>query len=275
MGEPVVWNKKLLVTALLLGIVAMVLFFAYDWMQKTRVEENVIRVLRWKADLKVGQEVSEADFGPVEVSRDAQRNLNLMEYTPSNRTFPVGNHLSRDVKRDDFMRFSDLLENPSEVPSRRIKYEEDDDGNPRVKGYRAFPLEVDPRRTVGDLLRVDDRIDIIGLISIGGKPARAYSLIKNLRVLAVGGRSQSPEARFRQRGRERSSQNLRVYRTLTVEVQEKTACNLAELLPRVRGKIWIVVRHPEEGESMATDGKINPALRPVLDEPLPDDADFD
>ena len=29
MGETVVWNKKLLVTSLVLGIVAMVMFYAY------------------------------------------------------------------------------------------------------------------------------------------------------------------------------------------------------------------------------------------------------
>ena len=66
---------------------------------------------------------------------------------------------------------------------------------------------------------------------------------------------------------------MRVYRTLAVEVQEETAVQLAELLPRIQGKIWVVLRNRKE-PNKPTDGKINGKLLPVLDEPMPDSVDL-
>jgi len=270
MGETVVWNKKLLITSLVLGGVAMVMFYAYVKGRDRQVEARKVDVLRWRANRKHGQKVTKEDFDVVSTDPDTAEKLNLVRNTAVNVTMIIGWHLSRNVERDDFVRFSDMVENRPDVPSRRIKVQYDKD----LGGYRAFPLRVDPQRTPGDLLRVDDHIDLIGLISVGGKPARAHTLIENLRVLGVGGRSESPEEAWRSRGRAKSRQNLRVYRTLTVELRQRTAERMAELLPRVRGKIWLVVRHPDE-QPGKNDGKINPALLPVLEEPLPDDIDLD
>jgi Flp pilus assembly protein CpaB len=221
-------------------------------------------VLKWRADRKEGQEVTADDIQVVDISREqAQKIVGVVKSTPEDRALVIGGQLKRDVTRSDFVRFSDVLENRGDVPSQRIK----------MGGFRAFPLRVDPQRTVGDLLRVGDHIDIIGLVSVGGKPAKAYTLISNVRVLAVGGRSETPEERSRVRGR--TSQNLRVYRTLTIELKLTTCEQMAELLPRVRGKIWVVVRNPNEKANPNVDGKINPQLLPVLEEPLPEGSDYD
>ena len=269
MSETVVWNKKLLLISLGLGVAAVILFYMYTSIQEAQAKESVVRVLKWKLNRKADDEVSKEDVASVTVALTTFRNLeSVMKDNEENRSLVIGGHLSRSVKRADFIRFSDILENTPEAPSRRIKMQPDD------FGYRAFPLEVDPKRTIGDMLRVDGRIDIIGLVSVGGKPARAYTLIENLRVLGVGGRSESPEDRLRRARRGRVADNLRVYRTLTVEVHKRTAERLAELLPRVRGKIWVVLRHPKEPPG-TNDGKINRELLPVLEEPLPDDAELD
>ena len=265
MSETVVRNKKLLITALLLAVLAMVLVYAYLTMQSMEIEASQVKVLKWRVNRTEGQEITKEDISAVEIPVGTFEELkNVVKSNPVNIDFIVGGHLSRDAKRNDFVRFSDMVKNRLDVPSRGIN----DDG-----GFRAFPLRVDPQRTVGDLLRVNDRIDIIGLISIGGKPARGFTMLENVRVLAVGGRSESPGDRSRA-PRRRAQQNLRVYRTLAIELQIATAIQMAELLPRVRGKIWIVLRHPDESDDRF-DGKLNPKLLPVLDEPLPEDIDLD
>ena len=225
--------------------------------------EPVIRVLKWKVSRKTGDLVTKEDIESVTMPVMTFKHVaGILKDDAVNQGLVIGSHLSRNVKRGDFIRHSDILENRPGV-SRRI----------RRGDYRAFPLEVDASR-IESLLRVDDRIDIIGLVSVSSKPARAYTLIENLRVLGVGGRSESPEDRLRHARRGRVAGNLRVYRTLTVEVHKRTAERLAELLPRVRGKIWVVLRHPKEPPG-TNDGKINRELLPVLEEPLPDDAELD
>jgi len=260
MPETVVWNKKLLVVSLLLGVAAMVLFYVYDHLKQQQEQRRYVTVLAWKADRPAGAEVADTDIGPVRIPPNTYESLKgLLQDTGSNRGLVVGGHLSRNVRRDEYVLASHIVERAPEKPSDRI--------NP---GHRAFPLRVDPYRTYGGGMRIDDRVDLLGLVSVGGKPPQAYVLVSNLRVLGIGGRSDNPEDDFTFTRGSRANPGMRVYRTMAVEVPKETAGQLVELLPRVRGKIWVTVRNPNEPTSK-NDGKINPALLPVLKEPLPED----
>jgi len=58
-------------------------------------------------------------------------------------------------------------------------------------GFRAFTLAVDDTTGVGGLLSPGDRVDLLYKGSAGGKDATTF-LYQNLRVLAVGTRTMSP-----------------------------------------------------------------------------------
>ncbi len=261
MAEAVVWNRKLLVASLALGVAAVVLFYAYEALKTARAEESTKTVLTWKRDGKAGQEVAETDIGSVKIALTQYQGLlaKPIEDNPTNRRTVVGSRLTRDVSSGDYVRPADVVGAALEVPSKRIR-----------TGMRAFPLKVDPERTTGNLLSVDDRIDLIGILQIGKEQARAYTLIENLRVLAIGGKSQSPEEEFRMSSGRSIVPGMRVYRTITVEVTPDTAERLAELLPRVQGRITVVVRRRgDEPPSKDRDGRIPEEILPILKQPLP------
>ena len=119
--------------------------------------ESIIRVLKWKVSRKTGDLVTKEDVESVTIPVTTFKHVaGIVKDDEVNHALVIGGHLSRNVRRGDFIRHSDILQNRPGV-SRRI----------RSGDYRAFLLEVDPKRTAGDLLRVDDRIDIIGLVSVG------------------------------------------------------------------------------------------------------------
>ncbi len=261
MAETVVWNRKLLVASLALAVAAVVLFYAYDALKTARAAESKKTVLKWKRDGKAGQEIAETDVGSVQIELTQYQGLlaKPVEDNKINRSSVVGSRLTRDVSSGDYVRPADVFGGAPEVPSTRIR-----------AGMRAFPLKVDPDRTSGNLLSVDDRIDLIGILQIGKEQPRAYTLIENLRVLAIGGKSQSPEEEFRLRSGRGIVPGMRVYRTLTVEVAPETAERLAELLPRVQGRITVVVRRRDEPPpSKDRDARIPKEVLPILKQPLP------
>ena len=194
MAEEIVWNKKLLVFSVLLGLLAAILFYVYDARMQKRLTGDTIHVLRWKRPLRNGEEIALADIDFPTIRKTFMKQLQGV-LTRKDLNFVTGGvHVNRGVRRGDFVRFSDILESQTGSPSRNIS-----------EGMRAVTLRVDPSTTPGDMLWVNDRVDVVGLISVSGRPAKSYTIIENARVLAVGGRSQSPEEQFSvdRRGRRR------------------------------------------------------------------------
>ena len=126
---------------------------------------------------------------------------------------------------------------------------------------RAVWLRALSSYTPGGLLQVGDRADLIGLFSIKGRPAKAYVLIQNLRVIAIGGRSESPDDRPGVSSARDSA--ARVYRSFTVELKPEVAVQLADLMPRIEGKLWLAVRNPTDNQAQF-DNKLNPEVEALL-----------
>jgi len=263
MAEEVVWNKKLLVVSVLLGALSAILFYAHTIRMEKKLTGDVVAVMRWKRSLTAGEMINrdkDMDFPPI--PRALADRLDEVLLKQRDETLVTGGaHVLRDVRRGDFIRFPDILGSESASPSGNIK-----------QGMRGVTLRVDPTNTPGAMLRVNDRVDIVGLISVSGKPVKSYVILANVRVLAVGGKPESPEQQFDRTGRRRQQPAMRSYRAVTVEVKPDTAVKLRELLPRVEGKIWVVLRAPATaGPTAEPGGEINPELKPVLQTPLPED----
>ena len=261
--EEVVWNKTLLVVSVLLGLLAAGLFYAYDWRMKKKLTGETVTVLRWKRSLHRGDLVALSDIEEVTLRKQIAGELKGV-VTLKDRTLLEGGNvrLARDVRKYDFVLLNDILGTTLDSPSRGIG-----------EGMRAVTLRVDPNMTPGDMLRVNDRVDVVSLVSFPGRPLRAYVILKNVRVKGIGGRSANPEervARGTAAGRYRPS--MRTYRSITVEVKSETVQQLAELLPRLRGKLIVALRPlPKDQLAAEEGGELNPELLPLLKQPLPDD----
>lgn len=246
-------NKKLLVIALISGLVAVGLFLAYDSAKEKQLTGDTVTVLKWTRDMNSGEEVSANDWVEVDVRR---KEYNSKMLTKDDRQLvSPGAKVNRKVSRDEYIHFSQLTGIEREGPSANIR-----------KGWLAVSLPVDPYYTPGGLLQVGDRADLIGLISVKGKPAKAYVLIQNLRVVAVGGRGENPDDRFGASPSKDSS--ARVYRSFTVEVKPEVAVQLADLMPRIDGKLWLAVRNPTDKDAQF-DNRLNPEVEAVLATALP------
>lgn len=249
-------NKKLLVAALITGAVAMGLFYIYDSMKERQYTGNRVTVLKWTRDLNAGDEITAADVAEADVAQNEYRTLGqVLTRTDRNYVSP-GNRVNRRVSRDEYIRYAQLVSGGLESPSTNIQ-----------KGKLAISIPVDPYYTPGSLLQVGDRADLIGLVSIANRPAKAYMLIQNLRVVGIGGRGESPDEKLAIT-QNRPGAAATMYRSFTVEVTEPVALKLAELLPRVQGKLWLAVRNPTDTEAKY-DNVINGDIEKLLSMPLP------
>jgi hypothetical protein len=113
-------------------------------------------------------------------------------------------------------------------------------------------------------------VDVLGLLSVPGRAARPCTILENVRVLEVGGRGENPDGRFGPGRRSGRSSGGRSARRVTVEVKQRTAEQLVEVLDRIRGgKIWITVRPlPSEGEEEPGSGELNEEVAKLLAKPL-------
>ncbi len=254
MAETVVWNKKLLLISLLLGVVAVGLFYFYDSIQEKRIRGEIIEVLRWRQNMKAGDRIDSRSVEVLPISAGSA-SLDGVAREGDLATVVVNGTLVKNVEKNHFVFYTEILGHRGGRPSQKI-----------AKRSRAFPLSVDPKYSVGALLSQGDRVDVLGVLSIGGKPPKTYTLIENLKVLGIGGRSKSPDEDFEA---DWKPTGVRVYRTVSVEVTPQVGAQLADLLARVRGRILLLVRNPEDTDAKFNE-RINPAVLPVLNTPLPD-----
>ena len=254
MAETVVWNKKLLLISLLLGVVAVGLFYFYDSIQEKRIRGEIIEVLRWRQNMKAGDRIDSRSVEVLPISAGSA-SLDGVARKGDLATVVVNGTLVKNVEKNHFVFYTEILGHRGGRPSQKI-----------AKRSRAVTLSVDPKYSVGALLSQGDRVDVLGVLSIGGKPPKTYTLIENLKVLGIGGRSKSPDEDFEA---DWKPTGVRVYRTVSVEVTPQVGEQLADLLARVRGRILLLVRNPEDTDAKFNE-RINPAVLPVLNTPLPD-----
>lgn len=256
MAETVVWNKKLLVASLILAGFAVAMFYLYDLAQKKKLSGETVQVLQWKRSLAAGEEIGDEDVGPMVVSSSAKDLKGVIRW--KNKSIVLGGRrVNRPVSRGDRVYYNDIVGASVRTPA--------DDITP---GMRGLTLRVDPNYTPGDMLRVGGRVDVMGMVRLKGKTAKTYTLVQNLRVLAIGGKAKKPEEAFESKRGRGYSAGMSVYRSVTVEVSPALAEQLADLMPRIIGKVWLTVRNPTDLPKRGSYTGINPKVESVLSQPL-------
>ncbi len=265
MAENTVLNKKLMIVSLILAVLAVALFYLRDASQRKKYQGDVVQILQWRRDLGSGAEISELDTSPVDTKSSL---MNLKDVVRNdNKSMVTGQNVIRRVYKGDPVYYNDFLETARGTPADKI-----------TPGLRGFTLRVDPNYTPGDMLRVGGRVDVLGMVRLKNKPEKTYTLVQNLRVLVIGGRGPRDDEPLMSKKGRRHDPGMRVYRSITVEVKPKLAEQLADLLPRVLGKVWLTVRNPSDApkpkkgiyEDYMKGRAINPDVMSILNQPLPD-----
>jgi len=242
--QEVVWNKPLLLVAFLLGVLAAVLFIVYDHTMQRKLSGDVINVFQWRDDFPANRKVTLNDVTKIPMRRVFAKQMadrgGILNEGDSVLLLGDNVKLSRSVTRGEWVRSTDVLGGGDS--NRGL--------NPR-DGMRTVTLRVDPNTApVG--LEVHARVDLYGLMNDPTKGAsRSYTILQNVRVLAVGSRTEGDENAFRPTGSNYRGASGRSYRTVTVEVAPKTAQLMVEVLDRIRGgKVWVSIRPISDDPSL-------------------------
>ena len=242
---PGIVNKKLLVVALVLAAVVVVAFNFHVARVRREARGDTVRLLRLRSDMQAGERIDEDDLEVVEIDRSVAEGYGDV-LTADRIGYATTSTLNQSVRKGRWLQLGHTITREEDSPSARI-----------VRGLVTHTFGVDSQRAPGELLRIGDRVNVLGMLSLGGRPLQAYRIIENLKVVEIGGRSYQEPSASRRRG-DSSSEGMRQFQKITVEVPPDVSIQLANVLTHVQGDVWIEVRNPTDRGP--TTPQVNPAL---------------
>lgn len=238
---PVVENWRLLIVAVVLGLIVAVVYNVHVNQIRTGVRGEMITLLQAKKDLRPGEQIKAEYIEKVLVPKAVAANLgNVMD--GDSYTFALGKTVNSAVQKDNFLTYAHVTQDSaSRRPSINI-----------TPGMQAFPVPVDPRLAPGEILRIGDYVNIMGIFSIEARGSSYYSVIEGVRVVEVGGHVAKD---INARGA--SDEGWSSFRSISIEVSPKVAHELANVLSHA-SSVRISVR------SAGDEFPANPQLSPEV-----------
>jgi len=226
---PPIHNTRLLIIAIVLAVIVVAIYNLQLSRIRKAATEQTVKLLMFKTDLSPGRQIEARDFAGVPITEEAAKGLTNV-VTAEKEGYIVGNRVTREVRAGKWVQWDDVVNLDIKPPSSAI-----------TTKMVTYDLPVD--RVPGNLLRVGDRINVLGMISLPNAPLKAYRIIEDLKVLTIGGQGMETSIGS---ARPVSSEGLRSYRTITVEVSKPSSLELANALSHVQGSVWIELRNPED-----------------------------
>ena len=240
-------NWPLLITSILLAIVVVLIYNIHIAKIRQSYKGRTVMLLKFNRDMNVAEKLKDRDVRLVEVPASAAQQLSDVVDEDGYAFVTTSGLLQHAVQKDQWVLWSHVVRNDKDNPSANIS-----------PGKVAFPLEIDPQLAPGTILRVNDLIDVVGILSVNGQPPRAYRIMEAVRVHTIGGMGAKDVKTF---GRGSiGDDGLSRYRTITIEVDEKIYLDLTNVLTHVQDSLRIVVRNPAQRPSPLA-GKVNPELQ--------------
>jgi Flp pilus assembly protein CpaB len=221
-------SKKLLIAAVALGVIAVVLYNV----QINRVREasrgETVTLLRVTRDLRPGDRITERDIQRVEMDTEFVEGLgNVLK--SSDAEYALQSTVNQPVPRGTWLMYEFTVSLEEAQPSRIVS-----------PGRVGAPITVDPRKTPGELLQPNDRVNIMGLLALPKKPPQTYRILENVKVLAVGGKAyREPTG-----GESPQFDGMRQYTKLTLDIPQDISQQLANIETYLVGSFWVEVRNP-------------------------------
>ncbi len=243
-------NKGLLVTALVLGVLVVIV---YNWhisrVREAGIGEKVMMLVP-KRTMEAGEKIEESDLEIREVE------THFKDSMTSNVIFGVkpaelkDEELSRRVQRGKFLRWDDILGHEQQSPTVLLD-----------EGTESFQISISPRESPGQMLRVGDRIVLLGVLAPPGKPVSTYRIIEGVKVVSIGGMAVSPSMGSRPGGRRKYSTVMKSYRTIGIQVTPETALALNNIMTHLLRDLRVdVVAHKDKKKYVNKKILVNPEL---------------
>jgi len=231
-----VQNKGLLVTALVLGVLVVLV---YNWhinqVRQAGIGETV-GLLVPKRTMEAGEKIEDTDLKVVRVETHFKDGIGanlIVDTLPGELKEDV---LSQRVLRGRFLRWHDLVgHQPLDPLSDQID-----------KDKETFQITIEPRESPGQMLRVGDRVALLGILALDGKPLKTYRILDGAKVVIIGGIASGPtRTTSRTMGSGGYTRAQRTYRTIGIELDNKTALQLNDVLTRLVGSLRVDVLSPK------------------------------
>lgn len=222
---PVVQNWRLLLVACILGLVVMVIYNVHINKVRSAGKGEDIVAYQYTRDMERGEKITLKGMEARRVPKELAAGLGRL-IRRSDRDYAADSRVNRYVGKGDWALWGHITAGDAHTPSDGLE-----------KGKVAVTMTVDPKTTPGKILRIRDRVNIIGMLSVKGGRYQAYRMIKALKVLAIGGEGRSGSPTHRDRGSAESG--MRSYRAITVEMKPEVSLQWANLRTYLRGDIRI------------------------------------
>ncbi len=237
---PAIQNKGMLIAAVIVASIVVVIYNVHIARVRKESSPTMVSLLRFTNDMPAGREVTPRDYEVVQVSATFEAGLPKV-VAEKDETLLQNARLNMFVRKGDWVEWRHILPESGDVPSTAIS-----------QGMVSHTIEVDKNTAPGDMLRIGDRVNLIGVLSLSGRPARAYRIIRGVKVLGIGGRNVEAGVST---GRKRvQNAYLRSYRKITIEAPEDVSLQLTNILSRT-GPVKVEVMNPRD----------RPPRRPKID----------
>ena len=212
---PKVQNKGLLLVAVALGIIVAVIYNAHITAVRNEGKGQVVRLLQMTTAKNAGEVIEEKDVTSVPIEKSNAERLGQV-VTEDQKGFVINRRIADSVQQGQWLLWSHL------TGHERVTFEP-------TKGHVMQSFEINPKCS-SPLLQPGNYVNILGRLSLAGKPPRYYRIIQGVRVLATGSNIiEQPTDDPRDRARMSS----RAYRGITIEIDPNVNLQLKNIFSRL------------------------------------------
>ncbi len=171
-------NGKLLLVAVVLGVLFVILFNYQRWNDQRRREANQVSFALIKTSLKAGQRLTEENVAEVRFPGEiADRLVGLRRYRDINLGQTTVSHA---IKANSLLRLADTGEMSGTEAERNEGL---------IKGWRTFDVVVDPKGAPGAHIKRGSRVDLHGVLQTASDSRpRSQLILEYVKVLKVDGK---------------------------------------------------------------------------------------
>jgi len=242
-----VQNKGLLLIALILGLVVAVVYNLHIAQVKKEQSGKMVRLLRYRRDMKAGDVIKADDVASQEVSiYNARAFGNIV--TEGKKDTVIGETLNQSVRAKQWVAMEHTIMGLSHTADQAV-----------TPGKVSVPIEIDARMSPGIMLSASGRVNLVGRFALGNGPEQTYMIMENVRVLSVGGGA--PDTGGIMSNPERAA---KTYRTIQIEIDPHEHLRLLNVLAHIRGPVSVQVLNRMDAPP-GTGGVVDDSLKSLAD----------
>jgi len=237
---PAVQNWRLLIVAGVLGLVVMLVYNMHISKVRSGTQVAMVTAFRYDRDMEAGDKVRNEDLIRVQIERKTAERLGTLLNKHEKDTL-LDEPLNRRVTKSDLAMAGHFGRSTGDSPAYQLG-----------KGMVAKTINVDSKTTPGTVLRIGDRVNLLGMLPVNKASSnkyRQFRIIEWLRVIAIGGQTNEGGASSSRLGT--AQRGLRSYNAISVEMSRDNKDNQDvslqwdNLQTYLRGSVTIEICPPD------------------------------